>query len=140
MIRRENVLRQELWEAHYYGQVNRRWRVTNHSTCFEEDRPRPSKIEEDRWKEAQQLSFESMAQSQRKRPPPRPESYTQHKRPRVDTYVQPAQEQSRRGRYGRRGGSGGRGSRGVSGGRSGTGNTRRGSFSTQPSRVVKKRF
>ncbi len=123
MIRREHVLQQigglssslsqELREAPLLWPGEREVEGDQPLYLF---RGKAAKIEEDRRKEAQRLSFESMAQSQRKRPPPRQDAYATSKKPRVDTFVRPAQEQPRRDG---RGGSGGRSSCGVS--RSGTG-------------------
>ncbi len=134
MIRRESVLRQvgglssslsqELCEAPLLWPSERQVIGDQSQYLF---RGIAAKIGEDRRKEAQCISFESMAQGQRKRPPPRQETYSQPKGPKVDTFSRPAQVQAT---YGGRGSSGGRGSRGVSRGRSGSGNARRGVSST----------
>ncbi len=151
MIRRESVLRQvsglssslsqELREAPLLWPGERQVIGDQPQYLF---RGKAQKIGEDRRKEAERLSFESMAQGQRKRPPPRQEGYSQPKRPRVD-FVRTVQAQTRQPTYGGRGSSGGRGAQGVSRGRSGTGNARHGfpsssSSSAQPSRVGRKRF
>ncbi len=105
-------------------------------------RGRAAGIEEDRRKEAQRMSLESMAQGQRKRPQSRQE-FVQPKRSRMENAPRPAQGPARQESYGGRGGYSGRNYRGTSRGKSGSGAPRRGpsfSSSSQPPRVVKKRF
>ncbi len=149
LIRRENILRQvrglssdlsqELREAPLLWPTEQEVVGDQHHLLF---RGKAVKMAEDRRLEAQRLSFESMAQSQRKRSTPR-QDQPQPKRQRSDPYIRSEPEQPRRaqasyGGCGGRGGSGGAGGKSL--GRSGGGSSRRGTYNTQPSKGVKKRF